>query len=414
MQTHSAFDDLTWPAATDGFRVPYGVFLNPALHDLEQERVFRGPTWNFVGLAAEVPAPGDFKSTFIGATPVILTRDADGGLNVLVNRCAHRGALVCREPRGNSRFLNCVYHQWGYDLKGCLKSVPMKNGVRGVGGMPPGFDMDQHGLQRLRVESIGGLVFASFSGSVAPLREYLGPTVAGAIERIAKADFEVLGDQRQYMHGNWKLYAENTRDPYHASLLHLFHTTFGLYRSTQQGACVMDDAHRHCLLYAKAATSDAATDREVYQDVRSFNGNFNLQDPSLLAGRPDFDDGITLVILSVFPNLVLQQIANTLAVRQINPTAVDAFELVWTQFGYVDDPSDLRAMRLKQGNLIGPAGLISMEDGEAVEIVQKGVARDAGESSYLGMGGGRAEDAQHLVTESSIVGFWEHYRRLMD
>ena len=165
--------------------------------------------------------------------------------------------------------------------------------------------------------------------------------------------------------------------------------------------------------FMRRATSDAATDREVYQDVRSFNGNFNLQDPSLLAGRPDFDDGITLVILSVFPNLVLQQIANTLAVRQINPTAVDAFELVWTQFGYVDDPPDLRAMRLKQGNLIGPAGLISMEDGEAVEIVQKGVARDAGESSYLGMGGGRAEDAQHLVTESSIVGFWEHYRRLM-
>ena len=175
----------------------------------------------------------------------------------------------------------------------------------------------------------------------------------------------------------------------------------------------MDDSHSHTMLYAKAATSDAAADSEVYKDVRSYDTNFKLADPSVLAGHKEFDDGITLVILSVFPNLVLQQIANTLAVRQIISHAVDGFELVWTHFGYADDDEQLRAIRLKQANLIGPAGFISMEDGEAVEIVQKAV-RHAGEAhSYIAMGGGQAQDAQHLVTESAIIGFWEAYRGLM-
>jgi anthranilate 1,2-dioxygenase large subunit len=237
--------------------------------------------------------------------------------------------------------------------------------------------------------------------------------VTASIERIFSRPIEVIGDQRQYVHGNWKLYAENTRDPYHASLLHLFHNTFGLYRSTQTGASRMDERRRHNMLYAKADTSDAALDRKVFKDVRSYDKNFKLADPSVLRGRPEFDDGITLVIMSLFPNLVIQQIANTLAVRQIVTDKVDGFELVWTHFGYADDDDEMRAIRIKQSNLIGPAGFVSMEDGEAVEIVQKAVRRDRDQGSYIAMGGGRAEDADHLVTESAIIGFWEYYKSIL-
>ena len=176
----------------------------------------------------------------------------------------------------------------------------------------------------------------------------------------------------------------------------------------------MDERHIHNMLYAKAATSNAALDSEVFKDVRSYDENFKLSDPSVLQGRPDFDDGITLVIMSLFPNLVVQQIANTLAVRQIVTDGTDGFELVWTQFGYADDNNEMRDIRVKQSNLIGPAGYVSMEDGEAVEIVQKAIRGDRGQqSSYIGMGGGKAEDAEHLVTESAIIGFWENYRSIL-
>lgn len=404
---------LCWPHSDSGCAVPYRLFTEQAWFAREQQRIFRGPLWSFVGLAIEVPQAGDFKTTYIGAIPVILLRDREGQLQVLENRCAHRGALVCRELRGNQARLSCVYHQWTYDLRGRLLGVPFRGGIGGRGGMPPDFDPAAHNLTRLRVEELHGLVFASFSEHSVTLSDYLGPMVVASIARLCARPLALLGDQRQFMHGNWKLYAENTRDPYHASLLHLFHNTFGLYRSSQTGACLLDDSHRHTMLYAKAATSDAQADGETYKDLRSYDTSFKLADPSVLAGRKEFDDGITLVILSVFPNLVLQQIANTLAVRQIVTHGVDGFELVWTHFGYADDDDALRAIRLKQANLIGPAGFVSMEDGEAVEIVQRAVreARDA--SSYIAMGGGVAEDAQHLVTESAIIGFWQAYRKVM-
>jgi len=402
------------PSTPDsGCRVPYAVFTDPAIYRQEQEAIFRGPHWSFVALEAEIPKSGDYKTTFVGDTPVIVMRGADGTVHVSVNRCAHRGALVVRDLRGNRSSLECVYHQWCYAPDGKLVGVPFRRGIKGQGGMPADFDMSQHGLQRLRVECLNGLVFASFDAATPPLADYLGPMVVESIARIFRRPVRVLGDLRQYVHGNWKLYAENTRDPYHASLLHLFHTTFGTYRSSQKGGVKLDPEHRHSMLYASSDSNDAQQDQEIYKDMRSFNAQFRLQDPSVLAGRREFDDGVTLVILSVFPNLIVQQIANTLAVRQIVPYAPDAFELVWTSFGYADDDKDMQRIRLRQGNLIGPAGLISMEDGEAVEIVQRAVERDRGQASFIAMGGAGAGDADHLVTESSIIGFWEYYRRVV-
>jgi anthranilate 1,2-dioxygenase large subunit len=392
-------------------RVPYKVFTDRSFYDREQEHIFRGENWSYVALEAEVPNAGDYKTTFVGDTPVIVTRDADGGLNVVVNRCAHRGALVCRELRGHVEHLECVYHQWAYDMKGALIGVPFRRGIRGEGGMPSNFDMTKHGLQQLRVESICGLIFATFSPTVAPLAEYLGPMAVEQIERVFNRPISILGDQRQYIHGNWKLYAENTRDPYHASLLHLFHATFGLYRSSQKGATKMDASRRHSLLYSIAASNDDEADKKIFEGARSFQSNFSLKDPSLLAGRREFDDGVTLVILALYPNLVVQQIQNTLAVRQIVTYGPDAFELVWTHFGYADDDAEMQAIRIKQANLIGPAGLISMEDGEAVEIVQDAIVGAGEQKSYIAMGGGGADDVEHLVTEAPIIGFWQTYER---
>ena len=174
----------------------------------------------------------------------------------------------------------------------------------------------------------------------------------------------------------------------------------------------MDESKRHSMLTSSQGTDEGKTGE--YEGMRSFDSDVQLQDPSLLSGRAEFGDGVTLVILSIFPSLVVQQISNTLAVRQIVPKGCGAFELVWTHVGYEDDDAEMAAIRLKQSNLIGPAGLVSMEDGEAVEIVQRAIESDSEGASYVGMGGAFAQDADHLVTEGSIIGFWENYRRTMD
>src|SRR3546814_3005566 len=71
--------------------------------------------------------PGDFKSTFVGDTPVVVTRTPEGDFAAWVNRCAHRGAIVCREKRGNARSHACIYHQWSYNSRGDLEGVPFRS-----------------------------------------------------------------------------------------------------------------------------------------------------------------------------------------------------------------------------------------------------------------------------------------------
>lgn len=408
---------LVWPEEGVVDAVPFGVFSDQTTYDLEQERLFR-PSWNYLALAAEIPNPGDYKSTHIGDTPVVVTRDQQGEIHAWVNRCAHRGALVCRENSGNNSdgTYTCVYHQWAFDAKGDLVGVPFRRGLGGKGGYPKDFDMKEHGLQKVRVENYHGLIFGTFDFERSDVDSFLGGEgdVSYHMKRILNRPLKLLGHSRQYVNSNWKVYAENTKDPYHASLLHLFHMTFGLYRSSQVGGVSLGDDW-HSVLFASAGEEDEATKKENKENAsRTYQEGYSLADMSLLAGRKEYDDGVTLVILSIMPSLVVQQIQNTLAVRQILPRGVDNFELIWTYFGYADDDAEMDAIREKQINLIGPAGLISMEDGEACELVQDATIRDGDQHSVIQMSGRDFKNEPHLVTEGPIRSFWNRYRLLMD
>ncbi len=399
---------LQWP--DDAARVPYQVFLDPAMYAREQECLFRGPIWNYVALEAELPNPQDFKTSFVGDTPIVVTRDKEGGLHAFVNRCAHRGALVCRDLRGNRPTHVCVYHQWSYDLHGNLTGVPFRKGVNGAAGMPEDFQPSQHGLRQLQVATYNGLIFVSFDPQVEPLTEYLGPDIRAGLDRLFHRPVQVLGHSRQFISANWKLYAENTRDPYHASLLHLFHATFGMYRSSQGGGVALDARGRHSSMHAYRKTETEELSAYKNTDLRSYQDKYALADPTLLQGRPEFPG---LMIQAIFPNLTVQQIQNTLAVRQSIPRGPEQFELVFTFFGYEDDDAEMRAIRRKQANLVGPAGLISMEDGHATEIVQQAIQCDQEATSIAIMGGREVGGEESLITETGIRGFWRYYRELL-
>ena len=71
-------------------------------------------------------------------------------------------------------------------------------------------------------------------------------------------------------------------------------------------------------------------------------------------------------------------------------------------------------MRIKQANLVGPDGYISMEDTEATELVQRGIHRRDKTESLILMGHDRPEQQDSLITESLIRKFWIGYQRLMD
>ncbi len=118
-------------------------------------------------------------------------------------------------------------------------------------------------------------------------------------------------------------------------------------------------------------------------------------------------------ILTIFPNFVLQQIQNCLAVRQILPKGLHAMELHWTYIGFADDSAEMHRRRLKQSNLVGPAGFVSMEDGCVGGFVQRGAAAAPDALSVVNMGGDTAESQDTRATEASVRGFWKAWRRHM-
>lgn len=417
MDQHSPTGPVPEPLAVfpraDGSRVPYKVFSDAEIYALEQERIYRGPTWNFLGLEAEIPKPGDYKSTFIGDTPVVMTRAEDGTLAAWVNRCAHRGAVVCRLPRGNALSHSCVYHQWSFGTKGNLQGVPFRRGQKDATGMPKDFDPKQHNLRQLRVESYRGLVFATFSDTVEALEDYIGPQMRPYVDRVFHKPVTYLGCTRQYSDSNWKLYIENVKDPYHASLLHLFHTTFNIFRVGMRARCLPDSkGGMHSVIFVMKNEEENAADYKS-QGIRSYDEGFRLEDDSILALEKEYEEVATNQIQPIFPQLVIQQIHNTLVCRQLLPKGPDHFELVFHFFGYEDDTPEMRKLRIKQANLVGPAGYISMEDTEATELVQRGTHRDSDKASVIEMSRDAPERQDTLISEQLIRHFWMGYRKMM-
>lgn len=197
--------DRCWPEA-GATRVPFWAYTDPQVYAQEIERIFCGESWAYVGLATEIPQPGDFKRVTIGDRPVVMNRDEEGVIHVLVNRCAHRGVALCRTPTGNVQQFVCPYHLWTYDLQGNLRGVPFHRGLKGQGGMPADFSRAEHGLEALRVAVRHGVVFASFSPHVEPFEDYLGTTMLAYFDRVFDGrDLKLLGYTRQHIASNWKL-----------------------------------------------------------------------------------------------------------------------------------------------------------------------------------------------------------------
>ncbi|MCM5680042.1 aromatic ring-hydroxylating dioxygenase subunit alpha [Schlegelella sp. S2-27] len=398
-------------------RIPFLSYTSDALYRRELERFFYKGHWCYVGLEAEVPNPGDFKRTAIGERSVLMVRDADGGINVVENVCAHRGMRFCRERHGNRKEFVCPYHQWSYTLQGDLQGVPFRRGVKQdgqvQGGMPADFKPGEHGLTKLKVAARGGVVFASFDADVEPFEDYLGPTILGYFDRLfGGRKLKILGYNRQRIPGNWKLMQENIKDPYHPGLLHTWFVTFGLWRADNKSQLRMDDKHRHAAMVSTRGTGGRA---EQVTQVSSFKESMQLNDASFLdiVAEPWWD-GPTAVMTTIFPSVILQQQVNSVSTRHIQPNGRGSFDFVWTHFGFDDDDEAMTRRRLCQANLFGPAGFVSADDGEVIEFSQQAFESKPFHRALAELGGHEVENADHMITETLIRGMYRYWRAVME
>lgn len=394
--------------------IPDWVYTSTDVYNRELERIFQGDTWNYVALEAEIPNPGDYKRSYVGATPVIVSRAEDNTIHVFENRCAHRGAEFCRKNQGNTSEFVCPYHQWSYDLKGNLQGVPFRRGVERRGGMPKDFKPQDHGLKKLNVTTLNGVIFASYSDKVEPIEEYLTPEILKEFKVVFTGKpLKVLGYYRNELPCNWKMYHENLKDPYHATLLHSFLVVFGLLVAGNESAMLVDEVHgRHGIM--ASAKSDAEISEENKREMRSYHDDMRLQDERFLEFIKEFDSPWSVTMQTIWPNLIVQREMNTLGVRQIIPNGPNSLIMEWTMFGYEDDDEEMQRHRLRQGNLMGPSGFLGLEDNEAMKFVQEGLRRSTTDNNVIMLDANKVGTSDTLISEAAIRAMYQYYRKVME
>lgn len=206
----------------DGGEIDRRVFSDPELFQLEITKIFN-KTWLFVGHESQIPQVGDFIQSRMGLDSVIVTRDRQGALRVLLNSCRHRGMKVCRYDEGNTRLFYCPYHAWTYGLDGSLINLPHAQNYES-------FNKAEWGLKQApQVASFRGFIWATWDAAAPSFEEYLGDLRQPLWEGLGPWDggdgeVEVIGGTLKWIVPcNWKIIAENfagdaLHEPSHASV----------------------------------------------------------------------------------------------------------------------------------------------------------------------------------------------------
>jgi len=188
-------------------------YVDPAYFERELEVLFRRyPT--YVGLTAEMPNPGDYKTRSIGGVPVIIVRGKDGVVRGFRNTCSHRGAPLLTEPCGNGALrMTCRYHSWSYDAQGTLVGINLPQGF-------PQIDKKDHGLKAIQVQEKFGLIFAVVDAD-APfdLERHLG-TLGPELDSIGLGKMLPAAEESVVSSFNWKLAVDTFGESYHLTSLH--------------------------------------------------------------------------------------------------------------------------------------------------------------------------------------------------
>jgi anthranilate 1,2-dioxygenase large subunit len=175
------------------------------------------------------------------------------------------------------------------------------------------------------------------------------------------------------------------------------------------GINIADNGGNH---FSYAKLDYAAEDEDYKREALRASNELHLEDRSIIDSVDEYGDQISVQILTVFPGMVLQQIRNTIAVRVVRPRGVERTDLEWVHLGFEGDDEAMTERRLRQGNLVGAAGDISLEDGCDGGFVQRALNYNDDDSGVVMMGGHDAESQTFRASEAAIRGFWKKYRAL--
>jgi p-cumate 2,3-dioxygenase subunit alpha len=399
------------------FRVHRSTMTRPDILDLEWERIF-ARCWLFVGHESEVPDKGDYVRREIAQRPLIFVRGADDVVRVLFNTCTHRGARVCRQERGNASSFQCFYHAWTFRNTGELAGVPDEAGYSDA------FRKEDMGLQAPpQVDSYRGFVFMSLDPEIESLKDYL----AGATEYLdliidqSEAGMRVVQGQQIYAtRANWKLLVENSIDGYHTVPLHKSYFQFlASLGDDMSGNVTGDDALTYNLGNGHAAGESKAPFGRPVAVWHPLFGEDAKEDiaeiRARLIERWGEERAMRMAenqrLLQIFPNLYVHDIA-AITIRQFWPVSPDYLVVNAWALAPSEEPAHLLKRRLESFNtFLGPGGLATPDDVEALESCQDGFA--ATEVEWSDISRGMKNDRPRFVDEVQMRAFWREWHARM-
>jgi phenylpropionate dioxygenase-like ring-hydroxylating dioxygenase large terminal subunit len=407
-------------------RVAARMYTDPEIFEQEITRIFES-TWIWVAHESELPTPGSFKSTYVGRQPVIVTRNRKGQLNTLLNRCRHRGASICEQKQGVANGFTCPYHAWSYSLDGQLRGIPYPDGYEGV------VEKGDLSLRKLRTESYGGMVFATFAEDIESLDDFLGDAKLW-IDRFMKQGggypIKVLGTHRFTFHGNWKIQLENTTDGYHFPIVHRSwmasvdaETADMMSFMTDPAAVTHDLGNGHSVMQMVPEHSDLDADdgseplQARFDDLIAELKTTGLDDAAIRKlVRAMHGTGFNL---NLFPNVSM----SAAFFRVLRPIAVDETTIEHIAIG-PDGPSEIvnpvnRARLRVHEHFQGPFGFGTPDDAEGWDRVQRGAQAAPDMPILVNRGLAREKPSpegwptSHVTDETGMRAAYHQWKQMM-
>lgn len=403
-------------------KVDSSLYYDASIFEEELNRIFY-KTWVWVAHESEIRNPGDFRTAMIGRQPVIVVRDRSGAINVLENRCRHRGATVCEKQKGNANGFTCPYHSWSYALDGKLRALPYPDGYTDV------VEKADFPLRSLKVGSYAGMIFASFNPDVMPLDDFLGPAkhwIDLFMKQGAGYPIKVQGEHKFKFQGNWKIQLENTTDGYHFPVVHKTwmqsvdsETAEMLSFMTDEEAVVRSLGNGHSVMVMVPEHVDLDVDDGTEQLQERFS---HVVEELSKTMPPEQVRRIARSLhgagfnLNLFPNVAMSMSF----FRVLRPISVNETEIRHVALGMDGGPEIANRERLRiHEHFQGPFGFGSPDDAEAWERVQAGSQAGLGVPILVNRGLNReksdieGQKVAHATDETGMREAYDMWKRMM-
>ena len=370
-------------------RVHRDLYIDPEVFQLEMERLW-SRTWIYVGHTSQVPQAGDFITVDIAAKPLILVRQADGSVRLLMNRCAHKGTKLVYDFAGNTgKTLRCPYHAWTYRLDGTLLNIPLKQGYDGTG-------LRETGLAAVTHEVYRGFIFARLADGPG-LGEYFGDSLSSIdnlADRSPEGELEITGGCLRYLHNcNWKMFVENLNDTMHPMIAHA--SSAGTAKKLWKGKPAEMPKPMAIEQYAPFANDYKFFDDmgvRVYPHGHGFSGvNFSIH--SAYSSIPEYEQAMQRTygperakqILGTvrhntvyYPSLTIKGAIQS--IRVARPLAADKTVIESWTFRLKGAPAKLLERTVMYNRLINsPMSVVGHDDLHCYRSAQEGLAAEGNE-----------------------------------